>query len=219
MKILIISATKSEVQPLVDKTGAEPKHGGYDSFGKYKDHEIEFLFTGVGMVSTAYFTAKALNETHDFAINAGICGSFNRHLELGAVVNVIEDSFSELGAEDGEKFLTLKEMNLVSIREKLINETGAMHPIIELIPKVSGITVNTVHGNDASIQKVVDRFHPYVESMEGAAFMFACEMEGIPHLQIRAVSNYVEKRNREAWNIPLAVKNLNDKLIEILDLI
>jgi futalosine hydrolase len=53
--------------------------------------------------------------------------------------------------------------------------------------------------------------------MEGAAFMFVCELENIPYVQIRAVSNYVEKRNREAWNIPLAIVNLNKQVFEIID--
>jgi futalosine hydrolase len=53
--------------------------------------------------------------------------------------------------------------------------------------------------------------------MEGAAFLFVCENERIPYVQIRAVSNYVEKRNRDAWNIPLALSNLSLKMIEILD--
>jgi futalosine hydrolase len=56
-----------------------------------------------------------------------------------------------------------------------------------------------------------------VESMEGAAFMFACEIEDIPYVQIRAISNYVEKRNKEGWNIPLAIENLNRKIMEIID--
>jgi futalosine hydrolase len=52
--------------------------------------------------------------------------------------------------------------------------------------------------------------------MEGAAFFYACRKEGVPGLQIRAVSNYVEKRNRDAWQIGLAVKNLNTFAVELL---
>ena len=92
---------------------------------------------------------------------------------------------------------------------KIQNNSGAINIEIEKLPKVNGITVNTSHGNDPSIKKVVDRFHPIVESMEGAAFMFACENERIPYVQIRAVSNFVEKRNKDKWNIPLAIENLN----------
>lgn len=219
MKILIVSATKSEVEPLIAKMeDAAPKYGGFDIVGKYKGHEIELWFSGVGMVATAFCTTKVMNESHDVAFNVGICGSFNRNLEIGSVVNVYEDTLSELGAEDGDQFLSLEELKLPGW-QKFQNKTGAMHPVIESIPKVTGITVNTAHGNEESIKKVYEKYHPFVETMEGAAFMMVCEFNGIPYLQLRAVSNYVEKRNREAWNIPLAVKNLNEKLIEILDCI
>jgi len=53
--------------------------------------------------------------------------------------------------------------------------------------------------------------------MEGAAFLFVCEHEQIPCIQLRAVSNFVEKRNKEAWNIPLAIENLNQQLIAIIN--
>ena len=216
MKILIVSATKFEIAPLLEKMDSiQPADGGL-LLGKYKKLEINFLITGVGMVATAYHTGKVLDETYDAAFNVGICGSFNRNLELGTVVNIYEDTFSELGAEDGEKLLTLEDLKLSGI-SKIVNQSGALHSIIEAIPKVTGITVNTSHGNEESIKKVYDKFHPYVESMEGAAFMFACENENIPYVQIRAVSNYVEKRNRDAWNIPLATENLNKQVLEILD--
>ncbi|WP_431199504.1 hypothetical protein ACRQ5D_10000 [Mucilaginibacter sp. P25] len=39
----------------------------------------------------------------------------------------------------------------------------------------------------------------------------------VPGMQIRAVSNYVEKRNREAWNIGLAIKNLNTFAIDLVN--
>ena len=61
------------------------------------------------------------------------------------------------------------------------------------------------------------KFHPNTESMEGAAFMFVCENEGIPYAQIRGVSNFVEKRNKENWNIPLAIENVSKKVFEILN--
>jgi futalosine hydrolase len=69
------------------------------------------------------------------------------------------------------------------------------------LPGVSGITVNTVHGQARSIEEVVRRFAPQVESMEGAAFMAACAASGVPFAEIRGVSNMVEPRNRAAWRL------------------
>jgi futalosine hydrolase len=215
MKILIVSATRFEVEPLVSALTAVCNVDSNFVSGRFNGIEIDFLITGVGMVATAYFTGKILDESYDLAINAGICGSFNKNLELGDVVNISEDVFSELGAEDDADFLSLEDMQLPGVT-KISNRSGALSEVLERLPKVNAITVNTTHGNEASIQKVFDRTHPYVESMEGAAFMFACEQERIPYVQIRAVSNYVEKRNRDTWNIPMAIKNLNEKLIQFI---
>ena len=71
-----------------------------------------------------------------------------------------------------------------------------------------GITVSTVHGNEASIARVTERFNPDVESMEGAAFMYACLVHGVPFAQVRAVSNIVERRNRSAWKLTEAIAAL-----------
>jgi futalosine hydrolase len=52
--------------------------------------------------------------------------------------------------------------------------------------------------------------------MEGAGIFYVCKMEKTPCLQIRSISNYVEPRNTANWNIVLAVKRLNEKLILML---
>jgi futalosine hydrolase len=61
------------------------------------------------------------------------------------------------------------------------------------------------------------QFPPQVESMEGAAFMYAALLAGVPFAQVRAVSNRVERRNRDAWNLPLAIENLGRTTLAILD--
>jgi futalosine hydrolase len=216
MKVLIVSATKFEIDPFLNKMDSINLINSTFITANYKNHQIDFLITGVGMVATAYHTAKALITKYDLAINAGICGSFNKNMELGTVVNIYEDTFSELGAEDGDAFLSLEDLKLPGVQKVSPTQTIS-NKTIDLIPKVVGITVNTSHGNEQTIEKVVERFHPYVESMEGAAFLFVCEQEHVPCLQLRAVSNFVERRNKETWNIPLAIENLNKQLIAILN--
>lgn len=215
MKILIVAATKFEINPLLDQTEiiAFAENSRLIK-SMYKKIEVDFLITGVGMVATSFYTAKVLDKTYDLAINMGICGTFNANLDLGAVVHVYVDELAEMGAEDGLKFLSMEELKLEAITRISNENSSEDFPVLALLPKVNGITVNKVHGNEKSIQKAVTRFHPIVESMEGAAFMFACEQEKVPYFQIRAVSNLVERRNKNNWNIPLAIENLNKKMLE-----
>jgi futalosine hydrolase len=53
--------------------------------------------------------------------------------------------------------------------------------------------------------------------MEGAAFMYACQLSAVRYAQVRAVSNVVEKRNRRAWTIDEAIANLSQCAAAILD--
>jgi futalosine hydrolase len=52
--------------------------------------------------------------------------------------------------------------------------------------------------------------------MEGAAFLYSCINEQIPCAQLRAVSNYVERRNKANWKMDLALENLTHCFIDIL---
>ncbi|MEY3422016.1 MAG: futalosine hydrolase, partial [Bacteroidota bacterium] len=80
----------------------------------------------------------------------------------------------------------------------------------------SSVTVNKVTGSQSSIQQIYEKYQPDLESMEGAAVFYTCNMMNTPSLQIRSVSNYIEPRNKANWNIPLAIKALNDYLIEFI---
>ncbi len=200
MKILLVAATKFEIAPLLRKKNILRKNS------------IDVLITGVGMTQTAYALGKIFaKKKYDLAINAGVAGSFKRNISLGSVVNVTEDYFADFGAEDGNKFLTAKEINLVSSIKYQVSGN-----VIVQLKKVKGITVNTVHGNNSSIKKVRKKFNPDIESMEGAVFFYACQKEKIPCVQLRAISNYVERRNKKKWKIDLAIKNLNFFLEKIL---
>lgn len=224
MYMLIVSATSLEIEPMLKNFEFIEKKESNLTFYKYRDFDIDVLITGIGMVATAYYLGKTLQSyKYDVAINAGIAGCFDKNITLGEVFNITSDSFSELGAENGEYFLSLVDLKLIEEDSfpfsslELINDSVLKSEIANQLIKVKGITVNTIHGNEENIEKIKKRFNPVTESMEGAAFMYACKLQNLKHIQIRSVSNYVEKRNKEAWNIPLAIKNLNNKLIEILD--
>lgn len=223
MKILLVSATSIEIEPLLAGMRLVKKQEGHITSYVGKNMEMDVLLSGVGMVATAYWLGRALaSGSYDVAINAGICGCFDRQIPVGEVVNVVEDSFPEMGAEDGEYFLSLIDLDLLGRDEfpftnGILENRGIFeHPVLEAMRKVKGITVNKVHGQAHSIGKLLETIQPDIETMEGAAFLYACQSIGLRCLQLRAVSNYVETRNRTSWNIPLAIRNLNQTLADLL---
>lgn len=213
--VLIVSATAFEVQPLLEKYSiVVTSEGIYEVFLNEKDR-LSVLITGVGMVNTAFQLGRCSHNYYDYVINAGVCGSFHVHHPIGEVVRVYRDEFSEMGAEDGDSFIRYNEMNLGGTN--VYNECWELKfAAIESLKRVSGITVNKVHGNTATIEKTALLFKPDVESMEGAAFFTGCQRFN-HYLQIRAVSNMVEQRDKSKWNMPLAITNLNNALQNTLD--
>jgi futalosine hydrolase len=201
MRILIVAATAMEVAPSYTLA----------------NHAVDVLVTGVGMVATSVWCSRAMARTrYDVAFNFGVCGSFDPAIGPGTVVHVVADRIAELGAEDDDGFLTVEELHLPGVSQ-FLNATPPASAALSRLPAVSGITVNTVHGNDRSIASVVERFKPQVESMEGAAFMSACLLHDVAFAQVRAVSNRVEKRNRPAWKMKEAIDNLGVAALGILE--
>lgn len=190
----------------------------------YERHEVDVLTTGVGMVATASWCSRALGrDRYDLALNLGVCGSFDPALPPGTVVHVVSDRLAELGAEDGDRFLTLDELGLGGgeaqphVSGLMVNADPPPFPALRALPAVAAITVNTVHGDEASIAAVVARLNPQVESMEGAGFMHSCLIHKVPFAQVRAVSNMVERRNRDAWRMPVAIRSVCNTALDILD--
>ena len=189
MKILLVVATEQEVIR-----------------SKFKDCNV--LITGLGMVYTSIqITKELMRNKYDLVINIGVAGSFSKDYVIGDVVEVVEDNFSELGFENGNDFGQFSDYEIIT-KYSVESKTN--------LQKVKGITVNTVHGNEQSIAIIVNRLNPDIESMEGAAVFKVCKEFMVPCIQIRAISNNVEKRNKGNWNLPLAIHNLNHQAAKII---
>lgn len=189
MKILLVAATDLEIE-------------------KERFSDFDMLITGIGMLNTSISLTKKLSDReYDLVINLGVAGSFNKDVKIGGVVEVVEEKISEIGYEEDGGFSEFSDFSI---------ETIFSNPSKTDLKKVKSITVNTVHGNENSIDQIVKRLNPDIENMEGAAIFQVCKIFNIPCIQIRAISNYVERRNKESWNIPLAIQNLNIEVEKII---
>src|SRR3954469_25478953 len=224
MRILVVTATDAEVAPLV--ASLSPTAGRSSRLKSYTHdrHTVDVLTTGVGMVATATWCSGVFaRERYDMVLNAGVCGSFRPTLPPGSVVHVTTDRIADLGAEDGDAFLSVQQLRLLGedefpwTRGRLVNSAPPPNEALSQLPVGDAITVNTVHGNDATIARAVERYNPHVESMEGAAFMYACLVHGVSFAQVRAVSNIVERRNRDAWKLRDAADALGTAIVTIID--
>lgn len=206
-----------EAAPVVSRLGRGDARGEATTRYARAGHDVDVLVTGVGMVATAAWCSRALSHApYDLALNFGLCGSYDPAIKPGDVVHITADRIAELGAEDGDGFLTIEELKLVD-DGRLVNPAPPVNAALNRLPQVTAITVNTVHGDERSIADVMRRFAPQVESMEGAAFMYACRIHGVPFAQVRAVSNVVERRNRGAWRMTEAIDRLGTVAVQMLE--
>ncbi len=222
MKILVVSATALEITPLL--TSMNISAGGSFRFHSHTDGplHLDFLVTGIGMMHCTFHLGEALARgSYDLVIQAGVAGSFDPAMPLGTVVNVTEERCGDLGAEDGDQFLDLTDLDLWDEEQfpyrsgTLCNPGSVPVSYINQLPQVRGISVNTVHGHAPHIERIILKYRPQVENMEGAAVFYTCLNRSQPFYELRAISNYVEPRNKENWELALAVNNLNNSLLAL----
>lgn len=222
MKLLLVAATPFEVQPTIKFLHEHFEVASPYHFKKGK-LEITLLITGVGMaISSFAITSVCYSAKYDLLIQAGVAGAIDRRFKLGDVVEVVSDCMADLGVEEKDgSFQSIFDLGLLPENEfPFRNGRLWNQPEVEraFLPKAHGITVNKVHGTKSSIKQMEKDF-PFaqVESMEGAAFFFVGLQIHSHILQIRAISNYVEPRNKDAWKLSEAIGNLNEVLIEVIN--
>lgn len=221
MTILIVAATWMEVKMLVDELVKVDEKS--DLLKEYKrgDIFVDILISGIGTTFTTFRLTNALHKkTYDLVLNIGIAGSLTHELAIGQVVNVISEEFADLGIEKSDEFLTLFESGFMDVNEFPF-ENGILKASNSVdwhnLKIVRGVTTNTSLGQQSSIDQLKHKFTAHVESMEGAAVLYVCSWLGVDCYQIRSISNYVEPRDSSKWNIPLALENLKETVLKVLD--
>jgi len=218
VRLLLVSATEFELAGVGEALNILPNQvAGNQEEGS----KISWLVHGVGMVETAFSLGQhfAKNQ-YDLIIQAGIAGAIDRSIELGSVVEIQSDCFGGFGAEhQDESIESVFDLGLIS-KGGIYNSSGFIknqRQPIEDLRQCIGITVQAAHGSEPSINRMkVEHPSCQVESMEGAAFLMSCKRAGQAGVQLRAISNYVEPRNRDAWKIQEALDSLNKYLIEYI---
>ncbi|MBB5174284.1 futalosine hydrolase [Texcoconibacillus texcoconensis] len=183
--------------------------------GLANDQRFDVIVSGVGPTAAAARTATALvGEDYELVINAGIAGGFVGRAEVGSLVLATSSIAADLGAESEESFKPLEELGLGSTI--IHTEFGYNVPVVQAlqtknVPVYQGsvLTSSTVTGTRQTAEYLSKRI-PYAtaEAMEGFGVATAAEQMNIPYMEVRAISNPVGPRNRDAWKIEEALSAL-----------
>lgn len=211
MNILMITATPIESKILKKSLQRRKKIDSRFCIGQLGKHKIYLLETGIGMVNTVYWITKYLHKyKFDLLLNIGICGCIDKKIPLCSVLEIQSETFLELGAEGFKNWIPLHKLKITLIKnskkilyEKIQNPRTAssFQKEIKSFARVHSVTVNSVHSNKNSIDKIRKHTNATVENMEGGAVFYVGTQEKIPFLEFRSVSNYMNGRNRKNWKI------------------
>jgi futalosine hydrolase len=196
MRVIISAATVAEWMPSFLNINALYT-------GESQRLKLQYHQSGIGMLAASFALTKlSLEDKPDLIIQVGIAGTFDTHLDLGTVVTIQEETIGDLGVEEDGKWKDLFDMKLEKSsyhpfeKRKLPNQWLSKYNLLGL-KEVSGITVNEISTNPDRIQKLIKKYNPTIESMEGAALHYVAREMNIPFIQIRSISNYVgEEINR-----------------------
>jgi len=211
MNCLLISATPFEIAPFLEKRA------------KDNTPAPDVLVSGIGLVAAAYAITRQLQlRKYDLVLQAGIAGCFDRQLPLGSVVSISRDTLADQGVMEDGTLKTVFDMKLAPENRFPYTKGWLVNPHKEWLKKtgrkaVKAISVNEISTGRKRIALLAEKYGAVAESMEGAAFHYACLMEGVPFVQLRGLSNYVGERNKAKWKMKDAIVSLNEAMEEWMD--
>jgi futalosine hydrolase len=159
----------------------------------------EGLVSGIGPVEAALTMARELaSDPPQAVLNIGVAGS--RGLTPGSLVVGTEAVYCDLSAAIPVVDRARPDPELMALAHAGVPEAVAL-------PIATSATVGGSNGGHETFR---------AEGMEGFAVLRACEIAGIPAVEVRAISNDISQPNRSQWMISRALDVLEGALPRLL---
>jgi len=188
--------------------------------------------SGVGKVNAAMAAALLIRAAEpDLVICFGLGGVYpGVSLQPGDVAIADEEVFPDEGVMTGQGFRPVESLglrlaptgrgrkpNVFPLSGRFLGSAGAALRDAG-IPFLTGrfLTVSTVTGTDEQAVRLRRRYRAICENMEGGAVAQACAAAGVAVVEMRGISNRVERRNRRNWKTELAAANVQKAVSEFL---
>jgi len=177
---------------------------------------VDVIVAGVGPAAAAASAAVVLTVAdvlgwgYQRVVCMGIGGGLDGRADIGEVVVGTASVAADLGAESPDGFIPVVDLGfgrtVIPANETLVTDLAVTAGAMK-----SGeiLTVTTATGTAARAADLARR-HPsaLVEAMEGYGVACAADAAGLPFAEVRAISNAVGPRDRDAWRIPQALAAL-----------
>ncbi|WP_419720005.1 futalosine hydrolase [Paenibacillus illinoisensis] len=164
--------------------------------------------------SAGPLAGAGLTPAYTLVISAGIGGGFPGRADVGSLVVADAMVAADLGSQTPDGFLSVDELGFGSSRVAADAALAARlrHELQRAGHAVSGgtaVTVSTATGTAETAAELLRRVpDATAEGMEGFGVATAAKQFGVPALELRAISNAVGPRDRDAWRIKDALDAL-----------
>ncbi|VVB95095.1 Futalosine hydrolase [uncultured archaeon] len=228
--IALITSTPVESKELRCKIVPRQKEETKTIFeGKLHGKNIVFTHCGVGKVNAAHSTTLML-ENYDigFLVLFGIGGAYTPQ-KLGDIAVAESENYGEEGVFTKEGWRPMEFMGLPLLKngKEYYNTFPMEAELSKLAAKASkDCGFNVISGNFITVSQcsgtrergviLRERFGGLCENMEGAAVAHLCAFYRVPMIEIRGISNMVEDRDLEKWDIVKAASNCSKAVIELV---
>lgn len=206
--------------------------------GTLAEKQVMLCVGGMGKVNAAHATTLLLSSCKpDTLVIFGIGGAYP---SSGAQVGDIAIAKEEIAGDEGVMTLDgFKDTEYIGIpliktaTSMMYTKYPAPEPLLKqslhalmyyqdtAAAKVhvgSFVTLSTCTGTSDRAREIEKRYHGLCENMEGAAAVQVAELHSIPWIEVRGISNIVEDRNLEKWNIPNAAERVQQAVVHIMDI-
>jgi len=162
----------------------------------------EGLACGIGPVEAAARTARALAEEQPAAVlHVGLAGGVD--LEAGTLVVGTDAVYADIAAA-------------IPVVSRAEPDPGLLAAIRAAFPDAPALPIAT----RAAVTGPSNRLLPggaRVEAMEGFAVLRACELAGVPAVEVRVISNELGEADRARWELDRALASLAEALPRLLE--
>ena len=239
-EILIIAAVSEELDGLGDRVevSSQTRTGGKLRIrGRLAGQTVCLLETGPGLINTAQaLTAVIETERPALVIQTGCAGAFEEAgLFQGDIGIASQEIDAQLGVEvQGADTIVsplpfpILEKGALRVRNTYPIDPGLVDMAHVAIKETMSddsvrigvgpfVTVVTVTATDARAKRLHEEYDALMENMEGVAAAHVCIRYDIPFLEIRSASNCVGRRDKDAWNLPLAFERASQAVYAVIE--
>lgn len=237
--VLLLSATAFEQDLLVAQLGGgtqEVVAGRRWWSGQLGAEQALLVEGGIGAVNTAHALTCALQARRPgLVLQFGVGGAYlGAGLAVGDLALATEEIYGDLGVRTlaGWQSAELIGVPVLQQENPYFNRFPLDPGLVDRAevrlragaPAGGGglrrgpfVTVQECSGTTALGRERAERFGACCENMEGAAAAHLCRLYQIPFLELRGISNLVEDRRREAWDLPLACQRAQQAVLRLLE--